>query len=69
METLGVKRAHLQRAFSACRLASERGESSAADSAPVDVSGRPDAAKARWFEYLDAKQRLTSAHAGQRGAA
>ena len=73
MESLSDKRARLRRelqhAFGAWMLASEDGTPSVPADAPVDVSGCADAAKAKWFAYLDAKQRLTSAYAEQRLAA
>jgi hypothetical protein len=73
MEPLSDKRARLRRelqeAFSAWMRASESDGRSAVPGAPVDVSGCPETAKAEWFKYLAAKQRLTSAYAEQRAAA
>lgn len=73
MEPLSDKRARLCRelrqAFGAWMLVSEGGGDSEATGAPVDVSGCANAAESKWFAYLDAKQRLTSAYAEQRAAA
>ena len=67
METLHSKRARLrhelQQAYGAWMLTSEYWASPTATHAPVDVSGCPDAAKAKWFEYLAAKDRLVLAYA------
>jgi hypothetical protein len=69
MEALSDKRSRLrhelQQAFSAWMTASE----DCASGIPVDVSGCPDSAKPKWFEYLAAKRRLTSAYAEQLVAA
>jgi hypothetical protein len=68
MESLNSKRSRLrgelQQAYDAWIDVSEAGESAAA--APVDISGSPTAAKAHWFAYLAAKQRLVLAYAEQR---
>ena len=67
METLDEKRARLRRelrqAYSAWMLASEEGAMPAATAISVDISGCADAAKAKWFAYLAAKDRLVAAYA------
>jgi hypothetical protein len=65
MEALTRKRVRLQRelqeAYGDWLRSSELSASYSA--APVDVSGCSDAAKANWFEYLAAKERLILAYA------
>ena len=67
MEALNKKRARLrhelQQAYGAWIVTSEFRASPTATDAPVDVTGCPDAAKAKWFEYLAAKDRLVLAYA------
>jgi hypothetical protein len=59
----------LQQAYDAWVAASEwQARHPAPDGHPdgrIDVSGSPDAAKAQWFEYLAAKERLVLAFAEQ----
>jgi hypothetical protein len=67
MEALDKKRARLrselQQAYSAWMVTSEGRASPGAAQIPIDISGCPDPAKARWFDYLAAKQRLVLAYA------
>jgi hypothetical protein len=65
MEALHEKRARLRRELERAYQAWMRTSESpvAAPSALVDVSGCPDAAKAEWFEYLAAEERLIAAYA------
>jgi hypothetical protein len=65
MEVLSSKRARLRRELQKAygdwlRTSESRSNESAA---PVDVSGCSDATKAKWFEYLAAKDRLVLAYA------
>lgn len=68
MEELSNKRTRLrhelQRAYDAWLVAAE---CQASHHVPnhVDISGSPDGAKARWFEYLAAKERLILDYAEQ----
>lgn len=67
MEALNEKRARLrlelQRAYNAWLLTSELTAASLAPGGPVDISGAADVAKAKWFDYLAAKERLVLAYA------
>lgn len=59
-------RDELRRTFSAWLRASGGGETFAEARDCVDTSGCRDDAKAEWFDYLNAKRRLTLAYAEQR---
>lgn len=67
MEALNQKRVRLRRelqqAYSAWLLTTELPAGALAPGSPVDTSGCSDMAKARWFEYLAAKERLVLAYA------
>jgi hypothetical protein len=67
MDALNNKRARLQHelqaAYEAWMLAREGQTSRSEPAEAVDISGSPDVAKAQWFEYLAAKQRLVVAYA------
>jgi len=69
MEALKLKRARLrqelQQAYAAWTQMSGAWASPTATHTPVDVSGCPDSAKTKWFEYLAAKKRLVLAYAEQ----
>ena len=72
MKALDGRRARLrhelQQAYGAWLQASEYWACCATLGASVDVSGCPDAVKAKWFEYLAAKDRLVLAYAEQAAA-
>lgn len=69
VEPLNERRARLRRelrrAYDAWLLTSELPTDPIAPDRGVDVSGSPDAAKAKWFAYLAAKERLVLAYAEQ----
>lgn len=62
-------RHELQHAHDAWLKASEYWACCAMPGAPVDVSGCPDAIKAKWFEYRASQDRLIMAYAEQPVAA
>jgi hypothetical protein len=71
MEALNKKRVRLRRELQEAYGDWLRSSESCASysAAPVDVSGCSDSAKANWFEYLAAKERLILAYAEQSLAA
>jgi hypothetical protein len=73
METLDRKRARLrgelQQAYRDWMLASELGDGAAGAPSAIGTSGCAQESKARWFEYLAAKERLVAAYAEQAPAA
>ena len=72
MEALSEKRARLRReleeAYGAWLTASEVRASTLAAHAPIDTSGCPQATKAKWFDYLAARERLVLAYAEKAAA-
>lgn len=73
MEPLNAERARLQdelqQAYDAWMDESELAAREYAPATPVDISGSPNGATARWLAYLSAKRRLVLAYAGQQAQA
>ena len=67
MKSLSNKRTRLRHelreAYEAWMVASEWQARHRTAGTPNDISGSPDTARAEWFEYLAAKERLILAYA------